>query len=143
MVKDFVFTEQSFEVDLLEIAKILLQNSTDNRYIIVLLLYAIHLDIFHSSYSSWYKRDVLVDVLFCIIINHSRYCIKQKFCNYTFFLFICSIVFILFSYWCLIIKISLSFIIPLIPNFICLMGWVHISFHSIQTFLSDQLIGLL
>ena len=52
MVKDFVFTEQSFEADLLETAKLLLQNSTDNRYIIVLLLYAIHLDIFHSNYSS-------------------------------------------------------------------------------------------
>ena len=98
MVEDFVFTEESFEADLLETAKLLLQNSTDNRYIIVLLLYAIHLDIFHSNYSSWYKRNVLVDVLFSIIINHSKYCIKQKFCNYTFFLFICSIVFILFSY---------------------------------------------
>ena len=98
MVEDFVFTEQPFEADLLKTATKLLQNSTNNKYVIVLLLYAIHLDLYHSKYSSWYKRDVLVDVLFCIIINHSRYCIKQKFCNYTFFLFICSIVFILFSY---------------------------------------------
>ena len=45
MVKDFVFTEQSFEADLLKTATILLQNSTDNRYVIALLLYAIHLDI--------------------------------------------------------------------------------------------------
>ena len=98
MIEDFVFTEQSFEADLLKTATILLQNSTDNRYVIVLLLYAIHLDIFHSNYNSWYKRDVLVDVLFSIIINHYKYCTKQKICKYTFFLFICSIVFILFSY---------------------------------------------
>ena len=98
MVEDFVFTEQSFEADLLKTATILLQNSTDNRYVIALLLYAIHLDLYHSKYSSWYKRDVLIDVLFSIIMNHYKYCTKQKICNYTFFLFICSIVFILFSY---------------------------------------------
>ena len=98
MIEDFVFTEQSFEADLLKTATILLQNSTDNRYVIALLLYAIHLDLYHSKYSSWYKRDVLIDVLFSIIMNHYRYCTKQKICNYTFFLFICSIVFILFSY---------------------------------------------
>ena len=98
MIEDFVFTEQSFEADLLKTATILLQNSTDNRYVIALLLYAIHLDLYHSKYSSWYKRDVLIDVLFSIIINHYKYCTKQKICNYTFFLFICSIVFILFSY---------------------------------------------
>ena len=98
MVEDFVFTEQSFEADLLKTVTILLQNSTDNKYVIALLLYAIHLDLYHSKYSSWYKRDMLIDVLFSIIMNHYKYCTKQKICNYTFFLFICSIVFILFSY---------------------------------------------
>ena len=49
MIEDFVFTEQSFEADLLKTAKILLQNSTDNRYVIALLLYAIHLDLYHSK----------------------------------------------------------------------------------------------
>ena len=98
MVEDFVFTEQSFEADLLKTATKLLQNSTNNKYVIVLLLYAIHLDLYHSKYSSWYKRDVLIDVLFSIIMNHYKYCTKQKIYNYTFLLFICSIVFILFSY---------------------------------------------
>ena len=98
MVKDFVFTEQCFEADLLKTATILLQNSPDDRYVIALLVYAIHLDIFHSNCSSWYKRNVLVDVLFSVIINHYKYCSKQKICKYTFFLLVCSVVFILFSY---------------------------------------------
>ena len=100
MVKDMAFTEQSFEPDLKKIASILLKNSTNNKYVIPLILFCIHVDKFHSTYSNWYNRDMLIDILYKIFVAQHGYRTKLKyyFWKYAFLLFIDSIVFIYFSY---------------------------------------------
>ena len=98
MVDDLCLTEQSFEAKLKAIATFLLSNSKNNNgRLTSLLLFSMELDSFHSLNSSWYKRDMLIQTLYSILLDTKR--IKREeysFWEYTsFILFICSIVLII------------------------------------------------
>ena len=93
MVKDMTFTKQSFEPNMKEIASLVLKRSTNYRYVIPLLLFGIHLDKYHSTYSTWYRRTLLVDILYEICVEqHNK---KYYYWSGTFILLIGSIIFII------------------------------------------------
>ncbi len=96
MIDDLCLTEQSFELKLKRIASLLLSNSKNNGRLTVLLLFSMELDSFHSLNSSWYKRDMLIETLYNILLDRKR--IEEEeypFWEYTLILFVCSIVLII------------------------------------------------
>ena len=97
LIKDFIFTEDSFESDLIKIASILLKPSSNNRYFISLLIFGIHLNIFYSTNCTWYRRDKLVNVLYKIFIDQRKNCINKKcyFRSCTFLLLFGLVIFII------------------------------------------------
>lgn len=101
MVEDLEITEQSFECILRRIATTVLSNSKNNGCFVSLLLFSIELNTFHSTYSTWYRRDMLVEMLYDIFLksnNQYNICKLERFnfWQYTLFLFFCSIIVILF-----------------------------------------------
>ena len=98
MIDDLCLTEQSFEPTLKRIASLLLSNSKNNGRLTVLLLFSMELDSFHSLNSSWYKRDMLIETLYNILLDRERIEEKEEeypFWEYTLILLICSIVLII------------------------------------------------
>ncbi len=96
MVNDLCFTEQSFEAKLKRIATLLLSNSKNNGRLASLLIFSMELDSFHSLNCSWYRRDMLIETLYIILLDSKL--IKREeysFWQYTFILFTCSIFLIL------------------------------------------------
>ena len=98
MIDDLCLTEQSFEPQLKRIASLLLSNSKNNGRLTVLLLFSMELDSFHSlNNSSWYKRDMLIETLYNILLDRKRIEEEEEypFWEYTLILSICSIVLII------------------------------------------------
>ena len=94
IIDDLCLTEETFEPTLKRLAKSLLLKN--NGHLTVLLLFSMELDSFYSLNSSWYKRDMLIETLYNILLDIK--CIEEKeypFWEYTLILFICSIVLII------------------------------------------------
>ena len=70
MVDDLCLTEETFEPTLKRLAKSLLLKN--NGHLTVLLLFSMELDSFHSLNSSWYKRDMLIETLYNILLDVER-----------------------------------------------------------------------
>ena len=68
MVDDLCLTEETFEPALKRLAKSLLLRKNNGR-LTALLLFSMELDSFHSLNSSWYKRDMLIETLYSIILD--------------------------------------------------------------------------
>ena len=93
IIDHLCLTEETFEPTLKRLAKSLLLKN--NGHLTVLLLFSMELDSFHSLNSSWYKRDMLIETLYNILLD--RICIEEEypFWEYTLILLICSIVLIM------------------------------------------------
>ncbi len=95
IVDDLCLTEQSFELKLKAIAKSLLISKNNGR-LTSLLLFSMEMDSFHSLNSSWYKRDMLIETLYNILLDTKRIEEEQySFWKYT--IIICSIVVIIIN----------------------------------------------
>ena len=92
MVDDLCLTEETFEPTLKRLAKSLLHRKNNGR-LTALLLFSMELDSFHSLNSSWYKRDMLIETLYNIILDSKEK--EYPFWKYTFI--ICSIVLIIIN----------------------------------------------
>ena len=90
MVDDLCLTEETFEPALKRLAKSLLLRKNNGR-LTALLLFSMELDSFHSLNSSWYKRDMLIETLYNIILDSKEE--AYAFWKKTFI--ICSIVLII------------------------------------------------
>ena len=102
IIKDLNLTEQTFECGLKEIAALVLSDSMNNGCFVSLLIFSMELDSFHSVYSAWYRRDMLIETLHKIFLESSirpKQLYKKEdyyFWEYTLILFVCSVVLILF-----------------------------------------------
>ena len=95
IIDDLCLTEETFEPSLKRLASLLLSNSKNNGRLTVLLLFSMELDSFHSLNSSWYKRDMLIETLYNILLDRKRIEEEYPFWEYTLILLICSIVLIM------------------------------------------------
>ena len=96
MVDDLCLTEETFEPALKRLAKSLLLRKNNGR-LTALLLFSMELDSFHSLNSSWYKRDMLIETLYNILLDRKH--IEEEeysFWEYTIILFVCLTFLILF-----------------------------------------------
>ena len=90
MVKDLKITEQSLERSIKNIASILFKDSTNSGCIVSLLLFSMELDSYHSIHSSsWYRRDMLVEILYDILSNPSKQKDSNLFRICSFISFVC------------------------------------------------------
>ena len=97
MIDDLCLTEETFEPALKRLAKSLLLRKNNGR-LTALLLFSMELDSFHSLNSSWYKRDMLIETLYNILLDRKRIEEEEEeypFWEYTLILLICSIVLII------------------------------------------------
>ena len=97
IVNDLRLTEQSFKPTLKTVVALLLSNSKTNGRLASLLIFGIELDSFHSLNSSWYRRDMLIETLYNVLLGSklSKQEEEYSFWEYTFILFICSFFLIL------------------------------------------------
>ena len=93
IIDHLCLTEETFEPTLKRLAKSLLLKN--NGHLTVLLLFSMELDSFHSLNSSWYKRDMLIETLYNILLDRKRIEEEYPFWEYTLILLICSIVLII------------------------------------------------
>ena len=99
MVNELSLTEHSFEPKLKTIATILIpRNSKNIGCFASLLIFGIELDSFHSLNSSWYRRDMLIETLYNILLG-SKLTKREEysFWEYTIILFVCLTFLILFK----------------------------------------------
>ena len=90
MVKDLKITEQSLERSIKNIASMLLKDSTNTGCVVSLLLFSMELDSYHSIHSSsWYRRDMLVEILYDILSNPSKQKDSNLFRICSFISFVC------------------------------------------------------
>ena len=93
MIDDLCLTEETFEPALKRLAKSLLLKN--NGHLTVLLLFSMELDSFYSLNSSWYKRDMLIETLYDILLDRKRMEEEYSFWEYMLILFICSLLIII------------------------------------------------
>ena len=92
MVKNLKITKQSLAHCLKEIGTVLLKDPMNNGYIVSLLLFSMELDSYHSLHSSsWYRRDILVEILHDLFlcydiqpINVDKHANSNLFWSYSF-----------------------------------------------------------
>ena len=91
IIDDLFLTEETFEPTLKRLAKSLLLKN--NGHLTVLLLFSMELDSFYSLNSSWYKRDMLIETLYDILLDRKRMEEEEyySFWEYMLILFICSL----------------------------------------------------
>ena len=97
IINDLCLTEETFEPALKSLAKSLLLRKNNGR-LTALLLFSMELDSFHSLNSSWYKRDMLIETLYNILLDRKH--IEEEeysFWKYTIILFVCLTFLILFG----------------------------------------------
>ena len=71
MIQDLNITEQTLDCCLKEIATVLLEDSANIGCLVSFLLFSIELDSFHSTYSAWYRRDMLIETLHNILLDYN------------------------------------------------------------------------
>ena len=89
IIDHLCLTEETFEPTLKRLAKSLLLKN--NGHLTVLLLFSMELDSFYSLNSSWYKRDMLIETLYDILLDRKRMEEEYSFWEYMLILFICSL----------------------------------------------------
>ena len=78
MIQDLnIYSEQTLECCLTETAAELLKDSMNTGYLVSLLLFSRELDSFHSTYSAWYRRDMLIETLHNIFLAYTNRLYKK------------------------------------------------------------------
>ena len=88
MVINLNITEKTFQKALEEICDNLFTGKCDSGYYTSLLIFCIELDSFHKGNSSWYTRDMLVEILLSILLKLEC---KRKSRYFTYYIWLCSI----------------------------------------------------
>ena len=99
MAQDLNITEETLEYCLKEIATVLLEDSTNYGCLVTLLLFSRELDSYHSTYSTWYRRRMMIEALHNIFLEYSNRMYKKQvhyFWEYALILFVFSLILILF-----------------------------------------------
>lgn len=101
IIENMNLTEQSFEPTLKTIASLLLSKkllSKNNGRLMVLLLFGMELDSFHSINSFWYKRNMIIETLYNILLDTTF--IEEEYSFWKYIFIISSIVLIMINTIC-------------------------------------------
>ena len=56
---------------------VILEDSMNTGYLVSLLFFSEELDSFHSTYSAWYRRDMLIETLHNIFLEYTNRLYKK------------------------------------------------------------------
>ena len=95
-VEDLMITEKTFKTDIRMIVTTVLEESKNNGYIASILIFSMELDIHLTEKSSWYKKDLLIEILIPIFLSLKQ-CKREEYssCKYLIIFFISSIILLL------------------------------------------------